>query len=359
MGILRMSWMTGGALRAMLLGAATMLLGGAATGVRADATYPTRPLDRVFIADEAKLLSDADATKIKAICDKLLTEKRIPIIVCTITSLADHDASGWTIERYATNLFDEWGIGAKQYDYGMLLLVSQTDRKARIELGAGWTRERDTAAAGIMSMDIVPKFKKGDYSGGILAGVQQLDGLARVASKPQPPANQGGQGGSGGSGGSATRSGAAAPATSSTPTPIPAPVPQSRPVDPSASPEGTQQPSSNSNSRSRGSGGGSGFGGFSLACLAIPVIGLVIIMRLLKGALGWGGGGRGWGRGMFPGGYSGSGLGGFGSGSSWGGGGGGSSWGGGSSGGGGGGGGFSGGSFGGGSSGGGGASGSW
>ncbi len=306
----------------------------AAAPALADVTYPTRPMDRGFIADEAKLISPEDAAKIKAIGDKLLTDKRVPLIVCTITSMADHGASGWTIERYAMNVFDEWGIGSKSYDYGILLLVSKGDRKARIELGAGWTRERDSAAANIMSMDIVPAFKRGDYSGGILKGVQQLDALARVASKPAPPVDQSGTGVNTGS--------SAAPSTS-------APSTNAAPAT-STQQEG-QQSYPYSNSTSRGRSGGSGIGGFSMACLAIPVIGIIIVLRVLKGAIGWGGGGSGWGRSMYPGGYYGSGMGGWGSGSSFGGGGGGFS--------GGGGGGFSGGSFGGGSSGGGGATGSW
>lgn len=345
MGILRMSAdARGGVMGRMgaLVVAMAALMAVCAAPASADVTYPTRPMDRAFIADEAKLIGDADAVKIKAICDKLLTEKRVPLIVCTITSMADHGASGWTIERYAMNVFDEWGIGAKTYDYGILLLVSKGDRKARIELGSGWTRERDSAAASIMSMDIVPAFKRGDYSGGILKGVQQLDALGRVASKPAPPSDQGGAG-------SSTTSSTPSSATSGTPTP----APPARMSDPAVGRDDGQAayPYSNSYSRSGRTSGGGGIGGLSMGCLMIPVIGIIIVLRVLKGAIGWGGGGSSWGRSMYPGGYYG---GGWGSGSSFGGGGGGFS-----GGGGGGGGGFSGGSFGGGSSGGGGATGSW
>lgn len=46
-----------------------------------------------------------------------------------------------SVEQYARQLFDHWGPGFKDRNYGILLLVSVGDRKARIELGAGWGGE--------------------------------------------------------------------------------------------------------------------------------------------------------------------------------------------------------------------------
>ena len=65
------------------------------------------------------------------------------------------------------------------WNYGMLLLVSKGDRRARIELGAGWRHDKDVQAEQIMDEQIVPRFKQGDFSGGIEAGVESLDKLAR------------------------------------------------------------------------------------------------------------------------------------------------------------------------------------
>ena len=96
--------------------------------------YPAKPGPRDFILDEAKLLTSDDAAEIKTLCDEALTRKRAPIIVVTIPSLAAYGAGGWPIERYAMNLMSEWGVGWEEWNYGMLLLVSPGDRKARIEL---------------------------------------------------------------------------------------------------------------------------------------------------------------------------------------------------------------------------------
>ncbi|HKW32732.1 MAG TPA: TPM domain-containing protein [Candidatus Acidoferrum sp.] len=71
------------------------------------------------------------------------------------------------------------GIGSQAHNYGVLLLVSVGDRKARIELGAAWAGTKDDTTLMIMQDIMVPNFKKGDYSSGILQGVEALDTMAR------------------------------------------------------------------------------------------------------------------------------------------------------------------------------------
>lgn len=152
-----------------------------------------RPGDREFIVDKADLIDDADEKTIRDLCDKLLTEKMVPIIVVTIPSMAEYEGTGMRIETFAQILFDQWGIGfdpAKtevSWNRGMLLLVSEGDRKARIELGNDWNHEKDTECTGIMEDFIIPRFKEGDYSKGIVAGVEALDKLARGLQLPARP----------------------------------------------------------------------------------------------------------------------------------------------------------------------------
>src|SRR6185369_4564491 len=119
-----------------------------------------------------------DAAEIRILCDEVLTKKRAPIIVVTIPSLASQGAQNWPIERYAMNLMGEWGIGWPEWNYGMLILVSMGDRKARIELGGSWERRKDDQAKAVMGERVIPYFKKGDPSKGILEGVRGLHDIA-------------------------------------------------------------------------------------------------------------------------------------------------------------------------------------
>ncbi|MGI9014622.1 MAG: TPM domain-containing protein [Phycisphaerales bacterium] len=143
------------------------------------------PGEREFILDHAQLIEAQDETAIKAMCDALLSDTAIPIIVVTIESMAEHTRfDDMRIETFAHLLFDQWGIGHAEidgatYNTGMLLVVSKNDRKARIQLGDGWGRGADDATARIMNDVIVPRFKRSDFSGGIRAGVEELEKLAR------------------------------------------------------------------------------------------------------------------------------------------------------------------------------------
>jgi len=148
-----------------------------------------KPGEREFVRDQAELITPADEEKIRELCDKLLTEKATPIIVITIDSMAQHGGEGLRIETFATLLFDQWGIGhaqlnGEEWNTGILLLISKNDRKARIELGGGWGRREDGLCRRIMDEQIIPRFKQGQFSEGIVAGVEALDKMARKLELP-------------------------------------------------------------------------------------------------------------------------------------------------------------------------------
>ncbi len=151
-----------------------------------------RPGEREFVRDLADMI-DADAeTHIRQLCDRLLRDKATPIIVVTIQSMAEHGGEGMRIETFATLLFNQWQIGhaelGKQYwNTGILLLVSKGDRKARIELGAGWGHREDALCRQIMDQYIIAQFKRGRFSEGIVAGVEALDTMARRLELPSRP----------------------------------------------------------------------------------------------------------------------------------------------------------------------------
>jgi uncharacterized protein len=151
-----------------------------------------RPGDREFVRDLADMIDSADEQRIREMCDKLLTDKATPIIVVTIASMADHCQAEMRIEAFATLLFNQWQIGHAElgnqaWNTGILLLVSKNDRKARIELGAGWRREKDALCDQIMQNHIISRFKQGDFSAGIVAGVEGLDMMARELELPKVP----------------------------------------------------------------------------------------------------------------------------------------------------------------------------
>jgi uncharacterized protein len=149
-------------------------------------TFPEKPPDTDWYVDNAGLLGPEDAKGVNELASELFRDERIPLYVVTIRSLVGQDAGGYSIEGYAADLFDHWGIGFKDRNYGMLLLVSSGDRRARIELGDGWGREHDRMAKVTMDTLILPSFREARFSTGILEGVRGMNAMARGLALPKP-----------------------------------------------------------------------------------------------------------------------------------------------------------------------------
>jgi len=147
------------------------------------------PGEREFIADRAGLIHPADADAIRTTCDQLLSDTATPIVVVTVESMADHTGgASMPIEAFAARLFNQWGVGHAEIDgvmhnRGILFVVSRGDRKARIELGAGWGTAWDGAARRILRGAVIPHFRDDEYSTGIRTGVEALAEMARAADR--------------------------------------------------------------------------------------------------------------------------------------------------------------------------------
>src|SRR5262249_34191838 len=92
------------------------------------------------------------------------------IAVLTIPSLEGED-----IEGFGIKVADKWKIGQKGFDNGAILIIAPKDRRLRIEVGYGLEGVLPDAIANrIIQEIIVPRFKAGDYPGGIEAGVDAI-----------------------------------------------------------------------------------------------------------------------------------------------------------------------------------------
>ena len=150
--------------------------------ILAQVRYPAPPED--VVRDEAGLITPEASARIREIA----RGAKAPIRVLTIRSLADVGAAEWSIERYASSVFAEWGIGRADRNTGMLLLVSPGDRRARIELGAGWGRTKEREAEAILEERVLPEFRRGRFAEGIVAGVEGLADLSGAAPGAAPRA---------------------------------------------------------------------------------------------------------------------------------------------------------------------------
>lgn len=131
--------------------------------------------DAGYVTDHGGLLSYHEQERLERLLWQAESRTKVEIIVVTLNALADYpDVKASSIEAFATELFNAYGIGNRPANNGVLLLVAFKDRKARIELGAGYGHQRDADAERIMNKVIVPCFRKEEYSKGITRGVETL-----------------------------------------------------------------------------------------------------------------------------------------------------------------------------------------
>jgi len=147
----------------LLLVACCLLL-----ALRPSAQALPRPLGR--ISDFANVIDPATEADLDRRIDLLEQQTSSELAVATVESLG-----GTSVEEYANRLFREWGIGRAQQDNGVLIVVAPNEREMRIEVGYGLEGVLPDGLAGqIIREQFTPKFRDGDYSGGI------ADGVARV-----------------------------------------------------------------------------------------------------------------------------------------------------------------------------------
>ncbi len=127
------------------------------------------------VVDQANIMTAQSHTDLDAKLRELEDKSSIQLVVATVKSLQGSD-----IETYANGLFRSWKLGEAKKNNGVLLLIAPAEHKVRIEVGYGLEGTlTDALSSVIISSAIVPRFKTGDFSGGIERGV---DGIVSVLS---------------------------------------------------------------------------------------------------------------------------------------------------------------------------------
>ena len=128
------------------------------------------PLERPII-DQTESLANEDIDRIAQLINAERQKKSFQIGVLMIPTLGSDDS----LEEYSLKVARQWGIGDKKKSNGILLLIAKNDRKMRIEVGNGMEGLlTDARASQIIRNTIAPKFRSGDYAGGVEAGVKRI-----------------------------------------------------------------------------------------------------------------------------------------------------------------------------------------
>jgi uncharacterized protein len=122
------------------------------------------------VVDDAGLLSYPDKVAITADLKALEDKSSDQLVVVTVPSL-----QGYAIEDFGHQLGRRWGIGTAKFDNGVLLIVAPNERKVRVEVGTGLEGTlTDALSRIVIENSILPRFREGDFAGGIKNGVRDI-----------------------------------------------------------------------------------------------------------------------------------------------------------------------------------------
>jgi len=125
------------------------------------------------VVDQARVLSQSTKDELETLLATHENNTTNQVVVVTIESLGNAQ-----IEEYSIELARHWGIGQKDKDNGVVLVVAPNDKQVRIEVGYGLEGTlTDALSSSIINYYIIPEFKKGDIQNGINIGIQKIIAL--------------------------------------------------------------------------------------------------------------------------------------------------------------------------------------
>ena len=134
------------------------------------------------VVDQTGTLSSGDIAQLTQTLADLERRKGSQIAILIVPT-----TDGEAIEQFSLRVAEAWKIGRKKVDDGALLVVAKNDRRLRIEVGYGLEGVlTDVTTKRIIDEVITPKFKGGDFAGGISDGVSRMIGLVNGEKLPEP-----------------------------------------------------------------------------------------------------------------------------------------------------------------------------
>jgi len=155
--------------RASVLAALGLVLGALALADRYDEQIPEKP--QRYVTDRAGVFGPGQAEALNARLEQFERDTSNQILVWDDRKIPE----GFTLEDFTIRAAQKWGAGQKKEDNGAILFVFTEDRKVRIEVGYGLEGALpDVTAKRIIEDEIVPRFRQGDYPGGMTAGADAM-----------------------------------------------------------------------------------------------------------------------------------------------------------------------------------------
>lgn len=137
---------------------------------------------RQYVSDPSHILSGSARDTINAVLARLEESTGIETAVVMLPSIGEED-----IFNFAHELFRQWGIGKQKSNNGLLILFVADQRKVRFTVGYGLEGTMtDAMSKRIQMQRMVPRFKAGDWDGGMVDGVRAAAQVLDGSMQPEP-----------------------------------------------------------------------------------------------------------------------------------------------------------------------------
>ena len=152
------------------------------SGAPSCAEEPLPPAPAAYFNDYAGVVPAAEAARLDAKLGQFAKETSTQVVVAVF----DHLPSP-SLEDFTVRTAESWRVGRKDWDNGAVLFVFVQDRKLRIETGYGLEGALpDALARRILDEQVVPRFRQGDWTGGLEAGIDGILAATRGEYKAPP-----------------------------------------------------------------------------------------------------------------------------------------------------------------------------
>lgn len=129
------------------------------------------PKAQGWVNDYANVIPASQEQKMSTLIEAIEKGSDVEVAVLTVNSIAPYSS----IEEYSIAVTDEWGIGKKGEDNGILLVVAVNERQVRLEIGYGLEGIITDGRSGeILDDAVIPSLRNNDYGTGLLMGVEQI-----------------------------------------------------------------------------------------------------------------------------------------------------------------------------------------
>jgi uncharacterized protein len=160
-----------------LLAAAALALGGCHAAAQSKQTVGAAKPDLALtgrVVDAAHILTPGEQARLEQQLVRIESATKVQFAVVTTPALRNV-----SVDKYALTLFNSWGLGDKNRNDGLMLLVAPNDRKARIEVGKGLERRLPNSYCAAVMQRMIPSFSSGKYPQGIQIGVSGMEARLR------------------------------------------------------------------------------------------------------------------------------------------------------------------------------------